>query len=136
MAEGSTCKKAKLCCSASNTPSISQFFKPKASSSIPTLLLSSSDSESDPQSNSEAAAVKQPKLTAVSSSRVSNYAQLTSCSSTDTLVAVHLELYQPCKRFPKITDGEQSRSFQYDWFGKWPWLEWDDDREVCLLPPI
>ena len=135
MAEGYSCKKAKLCCSASNTPSISQFFKAKASCSIPTLPLSSSDSESNQQSNGEAAAAKQPKLTAVSSSRVSNYAQLTSCSSTDTVVAVHLEPYQPRKRFPKITDGEQSRSFQYDWFGKWPWLEWDDNRECAFCHP-
>ena len=115
--------------------SISQFFNAKASCSIPTLPLSSSDSEPDQQSNSEAAAAKQPKLTAVSSSRVSNYAQLISCSSTDTVVAVHLEPYQPRKRFPQITDGEQSRSFQYDWFQKWPWLEWDDDRDCAFCHP-
>ena len=37
--------------------------------------------------------------------------------------------------FPTKRVGTQTRSFQYSWFAKWKWLEWDDDKECAFCHP-
>ena len=45
----------------------------------------------------------------------------------------YMRPYKPkYKVFPKTNE---TRSFQQSWFKKWPWLEWDEEKESAFCHP-
>ena len=55
---------------------------------------------------------------------------------TGDSVTIHLEPYQPKKTtYPTVSIGRQCRRFQDSWYSKWPWLEWNDEKECAFCHP-
>ena len=70
-------------------------------------------------------------------SEIASYIDGSTQSGSESCVNVHVKPYQPKHRaFPKVSAGNsQSRSFQQSWYKKWPWLEWDDEKESAFCHP-
>ena len=131
-------KKAKLCSSNSQSQSIKNFFKTAVESASATH--DGSDSRSRQAEEDESIRTSSESDMDDDSYEESDgeYLDDETTSVNMSIAAeknVRLEPHQPKKKFPIVSCGGQSRSFQSSWFAKWPWLEWDDQAECAFCHP-
>ena len=66
-----------------------------------------------------------------SSSSTPSQSSVTAVPS-DISVGAHQAPVQPCIRYPSTLTGTKRRSFNYDWFEKYCWLEYSKERDAAF----
>ena len=115
--------------SSSASMSILNFFSPAATPAV-------GATNDIPGTATSSASIDEESGVTVAATEVSETESTSTHSDTTSFEEPHLRPNQPKRSvFPPARFGAQTKSFQYGWFEKWKWLDWDDNMCCVFCHP-